>query len=343
MSRVYYEPECNVALLKEKKIAVLGYGSQGHAHAQNLRDSGCNVKVAVGRERSSEAKARKDGFITDEIKPAVKWADLIVVLLPDEVQEGIYKEHILPGLKGGKMLLFAHGFSIHFSLIKTAADIDVALVAPKGPGHMVRREYECGRGVPGLVAVHQNNSGRCLDLALAYGAALGLARAGLILTSFQEETETDLFGEQAVLCGGLCALMRMGFETLTMNGYQPEMAYFECIHEMKLIVDMIYEGGFSWMRYSISNTAEYGDYLTQAKMSDSGIAETMKQILEDIRSGEFARKWMREQETGSSTFLTLRQRYGNHELEKVGRRMRSMMPWLGARVQEIRGLEKNEK
>jgi len=339
MSQVFYEQDADLSLLDQKRIAVVGYGSQGHAHAQNLRDSGCDVRVAIDAGRSGALRASQDGFVVGEISETVAWADMIMVLVPDEIQGQIFQEKILPKLCDSKMLLFAHGFSIHFSFITPPLNIDVALVAPKSPGHMVRREYTKGGGVPGLVAIHQDSSGHCFDLAKAYAKAIGLTRTGLIETSFREETETDLFGEQAVLCGGVTSLMRMGFETLVDAGYQPEMAYFECIHEMKLIVDMIYEGGFSWMRHSISNTAEYGDYITQEKMDSTGIADQMRAILEDIRSGHFARKWMAEQKDGAIGFNALRKRYAVHPLEDVGRRLRDMMPWMNGKA-EKNSLEK---
>lgn len=334
MAKVYYQKDAQMKVLIEKKVAVLGYGSQGHAHALNLRDSGCEVRIGLEGGRQGAAKAAADGFMVMPVDQAVEWADVIMVLVPDEIQPGLYETDILPGLSGRKLLLFAHGFSIHFGFIVPPAHVDVALVAPKSPGHMVRREFSEGRGVPGLVAIHQDASGQCQDLAVAYAHAIGLTRAGLIETTFREETETDLFGEQAVLCGGVTSLMRMGFETLVTAGYQPEMAYFECIHEMKLIVDMIYEGGFSWMRHSISNTAEYGDYITQEKMASTGIAEKMQTVLNDICSGDFARNWMKEQAAGGEHFQGLRRRFAGHQLEAVGRELRTMMPWMAAQKHE---------
>jgi len=328
MAKVYYDKDADLSLLKNKKIAVLGFGSQGHAHALNLKESGCSVVVGLRKSSKSWQKAEDHGLKVKTLSEAVKDADITMILLPDELQGEIYKKEIAPNLKPGSMIMFAHGFSIHFSQIIPAPDIDVAMVAPKGPGHIVRKQYVQGEGVPCLVAVAQDNSKNAKSIALAYAKAIGGTRAGVIETTFREETETDLFGEQAVLCGGVTSLMKTGFETLVEAGYQPEMAYFECIHEMKLIVDLIYEGGFSAMRYSISNTAEYGDYITQNKIANGQLKEIMKRMLTDIQNGRFAKDWILENKAGKVSFYAMRRKESGHLLEKVGKTLRKMMPWI---------------
>ena len=323
--KIYYEQDADLSLLEGKKIAVLGFGSQGHAHAQNLRDSGLEVIVGQRPGSKNYERAVAAGF-----KPvsAAEAADVIMVLVPDQVQPILYEEAIRPNLKPGKMLMFAHGFNIHFGQIVPPEDIDVTMVAPKGPGHLVRREYERGAGVPALVAVYQDATGKALDRALAYAKGIGAARAGVIETTFQEETETDLFGEQCVLCGGVSALIKAGFETLVEAGYQPEIAYFECCHELKLIVDLIYEGGLAFMRYSISDTAEYGDLTRGPRVIGPAVKEEMKRILEEIRSGQFAREWILENQAQRPVMKALRRREAEHQLEEVGAKLRAMMPWL---------------
>ena len=294
MAKIYYQEDCDLSLLQDKTIAVIGYGSQGHAHALNLKESGCNVIVGLYEGSRSWAKAEAQGLTVYTAAEAAKKADIIMILINDEKQGALYKESIEPNLRPGMMLMFAHGFAIHFGQIKPPADIDVAMIAPKGPGHTVRSEYQAGKGVPCLIAVQQDATGKAHDLALAYALGIGGARAGVLQTTFREETETDLFGEQAVLCGGVCALMKAGFETLVEAGYEPESAYFECIHEMKLIVDLIYESGFAGMRYSISNTAEYGDYITGPKIVTEDTKKAMKKVLSDIQDGSFAKEWLLE-------------------------------------------------
>ncbi len=329
MAEIFYDKDADLSVLKGKTVAVIGYGSQGHAHALNLHDSG--VKVVVGLRRSSpkKAEAERAGLEVLPLAEAAKKGDMIMILIPDELQPAVYAEDIEPNLEEGNMLMFAHGFSIHFHQIEPPANVDVAMIAPKGPGPMVRREYEDGRGVPDLVAIHQDYSGKALERALAYGSAIGGGRAGIFRTSFREETETDLFGEQSVLCGGVTSLMRSGFETLVEAGYQPEMAYFECIHEVKLIVDLIYEGGFELMRRGISNTAEYGDYITQPKVINEESREAMRGILSDIQKGEFAKNWILENRAGQPSFKAMRAKHQEHQLVEVGSRLRGMMPWLG--------------
>ena len=308
MAKIYYQEDCDLSLLQDKTIAIIGYGSQGHAHALNLKESGCNVIVGLYEGSKSWAKAEAQGLTVYTAAEAAKRADIIMILINDEKQGALYKESIEPNLKPGKMLMFAHGFSIHFGQIKPPADIDVTMIAPKGPGHTVRSEYQAGKGVPCLIAVAQDATGKAHDLALAYALGIGGARAGVLQTTFREETETDLFGEQAVLCGGVCALMKAGFETLVEAGYEPESAYFECIHEMKLIVDLIYESGFAGMRYSISNTAEYGDYITGPKVVTEDTKKAMKKILSDIQDGSFAKEWLLENKVGCPHFLAMRKR-----------------------------------
>ena len=328
MAKVYYDKDADLSLIKDKKITVLGFGSQGHAHALNLKESGCSVTVGLRKGSKSWKRAEDYGLKVKTLPEAVKDADIVMILLPDEIQGDVYKNEIAPNLKSGSMIMFAHGFSIHFSQIIPEPGIDVAMVAPKGPGHIVRKQYTQGQGVPCLVAVAQDYSKNAKNIALAYAKGIGGTRAGVIETTFREETETDLFGEQAVLCGGVTALMKSGFETLVNAGYQPEMAYFECIHEMKLIVDLIYEGGFSAMRYSISNTAEYGDYTTQSKIATPQLKETMKKILADIQNGKFAKDWILENKSGKVSFYAMRRKESSHLLEDVGRTLRKMMPWI---------------
>jgi ketol-acid reductoisomerase len=326
--QVYYDRDADLARLKNKRVAVLGYGSQGHAHANNLRDSGIDVVVGLRKGSRSWPKAEGAGLKVADTAAAVAAADIIMVLLPDELQADAYEKEIQPGLKGGKYLAFGHGFNIHFKKIVSPASVNVFMVAPKGPGHLVRSEFEKGRGVPCLLAIQQNPSGDTKDIGLAYASAIGGARAAVIETTFKDETETDLFGEQAVLCGGLTALIQAGYETLVKAGYPPEMAYFECVHEVKLIVDLIYEGGLTNMRYSISNTAEYGDLTRGKRVIGPEVRQAMEGLLKDIQSGKFAEEWINEYRCGMPHFSELRKEAANHPLEKVGERLRSMMPWL---------------
>ncbi|MGZ3313559.1 MAG: ketol-acid reductoisomerase [Caulobacteraceae bacterium] len=327
--RVYYDRDADLARLLDKKIAIVGYGSQGHAHALNLRDSGVkNVAVALRPGSASAKKAEGEGLKVMTVAEAAKWADLLMILAPDEHQAAIYRDEIAPNIRDGAALLFAHGLNIHFGLIEPKSTIDVLMVAPKGPGHTVRGEYQKGGGVPCLIAVHQNASGNALDLGLAYASAIGGGRSGIIETNFREECETDLFGEQAVLCGGLVELIRAGFETLVEAGYAPEMAYFECLHEVKLIVDLIYEGGIANMDYSISNTAEYGQYVTGPRIITPETKAEMKRVLEDIQSGKFVRDFMLENALGQPSFKATRRRNAEHQIEEVGARLRGMMPWI---------------
>ncbi len=326
--KIYYDKDVKEGILKGKTIAVIGYGSQGHAHAQNLRDSGLDVIVGQRPGSANYDLAVKHGFEPVSAAEAAKKADLIMILVPDHVQADLYREAIEPNLEPGNMLLFSHGFNIHFGQIVAPKEVDVAMVAPKGPGHLVRREYEIGRGVPCLVAVEQDASGKALDLALGYAQGIGGTRAGVIETTFQEETETDLFGEQCVLCGGVSELIKAGFETLVEAGYQPEIAYFECCHELKLIVDLIYEGGLSRMRYSISDTAEYGDLTRGKRVITQETRQEMKRILDEIQSGSFAKEWLLENRVNRPVFNALRRREREHMLESVGERLRDMMSWL---------------
>jgi ketol-acid reductoisomerase len=326
--KVYYEQDADIAKLKDKTVAVIGYGSQGHAHAQNLRDSGVRVVIGQRSGGPNYELAREHGFTPVSAAEAAAQADMIMILLPDEAQAGVYEKDIRPNLAGGKALLFAHGFNIHFSQIRPPEDVDVFLIAPKGPGHLVRRTFTEGGGVPCLVAIERDATGQALDLALAYAKGIGGTRSGVIATTFREETETDLFGEQAVLCGGVSALIKAGFETLVEAGYQPEMAYFECMHEMKLIVDLMYEGGLSRMRYSISNTAEFGDYVSGPRLINEDVKKEMKRVLRDIQCGAFARDFIVEARAGYPMFLTTRRNEGNHPIEQVGRQLRGMMGWL---------------
>jgi ketol-acid reductoisomerase len=326
--QVYYDRDADLGVLKGKRVAVLGYGSQGHAHANNLRDSGIDVVVGLRRESKSWAKAENAGLKVAETAEAVKSADIVMTLLPDELQGEAYEREIKPGLQNGNYLAFGHGFNIHFKRIVPPAGVNVFMVAPKGPGHLVRSEFEKGRGVPCLLAVHQDPSGDTKKVGLAYASAIGGARAAVIETTFKDETETDLFGEQSVLCGGLTALIQAGYETLVNAGYPPEMAYFECVHEVKLIVDLIYEGGLANMRYSISNTAEYGDLTRGKRLIGPEVRERMQGILKDIQSGKFAEEWINEYRCGMPHFTELRKEAANHPLEKVGAGLRDMMPWL---------------
>lgn len=327
MPKIYYQEDCNLSLLEGKTIAVIGYGSQGHAHALNLKESGCNVVVGLYEGSRSWKKAQEQGFEVYTAEEAAKKADVIMILINDEKQAAMYKESIEPNLRPGMMLMFAHGFAIHFGQIVPPKDVDVTMIAPKAPGHTVRSEYQRGRGTPCLVAVYQDATGKALDMALAYGQGIGGARAGILETTFKVETETDLFGEQAVLCGGVCALMKAGFETLVEAGYAPENAYFECVHEMKLIVDLIYESGFAGMRYSISNTAEYGDYITGPKIVTDETKKAMKQILSDIQDGTFAKDWLTENQVGCPHFRAMRANEAAQPLEKVGAELRKLYSW----------------
>ena len=328
-ARIFYQEDCNLSLLDGKKIAIIGYGSQGHAHALNLKESGCDVIIGLYEGSKSWAKAEKQGFKVYTAAEAAKQADIIMILINDVKQAAMYKKDIEPNLKSGDMLMFAHGFNIHFGCIKPPADIDVTMIAPKAPGHTVRSEYQAGKGTPCLVAVEQDATGKAMDLALAYGLAIGGARAGILETTFRTETETDLFGEQAVLCGGVCALMQAGFETLCEAGYDPRNAYFECIHEMKLIVDLIYQSGFAGMRYSISNTAEYGDYRTGKRLITEDTRKEMKQVLTEIQDGTFASEFIQEFNAGGKAkFLATRKMEASHLLCSVGAELRKMMSWL---------------
>ncbi|WP_160121193.1 ketol-acid reductoisomerase [Rhodovarius lipocyclicus] len=326
--RVYYDRDADVNLIKAKKVVIVGFGSQGHAHAQNIRDSGA-TEVAIGaRPGASWKKAEAAGFKVMTPADAAKWADVVMVLTPDELQGDLYRDHLHANMKPGAALAFAHGLNVHFNLIEPRADIDVFMIAPKGPGHTVRGEYLKGGGVPCLVAVHQNPSGNALEIALSYASAVGGGRAGIIETTFKEECETDLFGEQAVLCGGLVELIKAGFETLCEAGYAPEMAYFECLHEVKLIVDLIYEGGIANMNYSISNTAEYGEYVTGPRIVTSETKAEMKKVLEDIQMGRFTRDWMLENKVNQASFKATRRKLAEHPIEEVGAKLRAMMPWI---------------
>jgi ketol-acid reductoisomerase len=331
VARIYYESEANLELIKGKTIGIIGYGSQGHAHALNLRDSGCNV--VVGEITGSEPwrAAQEAGLSVDTADAVARGADVIMMLVPDQLQRQVYYESIERGLSAGKMLMFAHGFNIHFNQIQPPPDIDVTMIAPKAPGHRVRELFTEGLGVPALVAVHQNATETAKETALAYARGIGCARAGVLETTFAEETETDLFGEQTVLCGGVTALVKAAFETLVAAGYQPEIAYFECMHELKLLVDLMHEGGMTYMRYSISDTAEYGDYTRGPKVIDEHVKQSMKQILGNVQSGAFAREWILENQAGKPSFLALRKQNAEHPIEIVGKELRAMMPWLPKR------------
>ena len=328
--KIFYEKDANQDLIKNKKVAIFGFGSQGHAHALNLKDSGVKELVVALREDSpSRKKVEAAGLKVMSLSDAAEWADVAMILTPDELQSQIYKNHIEQRMRQGTTLAFAHGLNIHFDLISARKDLDVFMIAPKGPGHLVRSEFQKGGGVPCLMAVHQNGSGKARDLALSYASAIGGGKSGIIETTFREECETDLFGEQAVLCGGLVELIKKGYETLVEAGYTPEMAYFECLHEVKLIVDLIYEGGIANMNYSISNTAEYGEYVSGKKVVDSESKKRMKEVLADIQSGKFTKDWMKECEGGQKNFLKMRKDLADHPIEKVGAELRAMMPWIG--------------
>ena len=327
MTKIYYAQDCNLSLLKDKTVAIIGYGSQGHAHALNLHESGINVIVGLYNGSKSWKKAEDAGLKVETVAEATKHADVIMILLPDEKQAAIYASEIAPNLSAGKTLAFAHGFNIHFAQIVPPADVNVIMIAPKGPGHTVRSEYVEGKGVPCLIAIHQDATGKAKEIGLAYAAGIGGARAGVLETTFRVETETDLFGEQAVLCGGVTALMQAGFETLVEAGYSPENAYFECIHEMKLIVDLIYQGGFSKMRYSISDTAEFGDYETGKRLITDETKKEMKKILSEIQDGTFAAKWIAENKSGRAHFTATRRLKAEHQLEAVGKELRKLYSW----------------
>ena len=328
--KMYYEKDADISLIKNKKIAIFGYGSQGHAHALNLKDSGVkDVAVALRENSPSAKKAQSEGLKVMSLSDAAAWADVVMMLTPDELQSQIYLNHIEQRMREGTSLAFAHGLNIHFNLINARKDLDVFMVAPKGPGHLVRSEYQKGGGVPCLMAVHKDSSGKARNLAMSYASAIGGGKSGIIETTFKDECETDLFGEQTVLCGGLVELIKNGFETLVEAGYPPEMAYFECLHEVKLIVDLIYEGGIANMNYSISNTAEYGEYVSGKKIVDSKTKERMKEVLKDIQSGKFAKQWMDECKGGQKNFLKMREELAKHPIEKVGKKLRDLMPWIG--------------
>jgi ketol-acid reductoisomerase len=326
--KVFYDKDCDLSLIKGKNVTIVGYGSQGHAHAQNLNDSGCKVTVGVRKSGPSWGKAKKAGLNVAEVSDAVKTADVVMMLLPDEQIAAVYNNDIAPNIKQGASLAFAHGFNVHYGQVVPRADLDVWMVAPKAPGHTVRSTYTQGGGVPHLVAVHADKSGKARDLALSYASANGGGRAGIIETNFREETETDLFGEQAVLCGGAVELIKAGYETLVEAGYAPEMAYFECLHELKLIVDLIYEGGIANMNYSISNNAEYGEYVTGPKVIGPEAKAAMKQCLKDIQEGEYAKSFILENRAGAPTLLSRRRITANHSIEVVGEQLRAMMPWI---------------
>jgi ketol-acid reductoisomerase len=332
-AKIYYDNDADLSLLKNKTIAILGYGSQGHAHALNLRDSGCNVIIGQRPGSANYDAAIRDGFEPMSVDDATKRADMINVLLPDEVQGDIYRQHIKPHLKPGNLLMCSHGFNVHFGQVEPPQGVDLVLVAPKGPGHLVRDEYKGGGGVPGLIAVSDGASKESFNLGLAYAKGIGCTRGGVIETTFAEETETDLFGEQVVLCGGVSALVKAGFDTLVEAGYQPEMAYFECLHELKLIVDLMYRGGLNFMRYSISNTAEYGDYTRGPRIVTDETRAEMKKILQEIQSGQFAREWLLENKANAPAFKATRRRERKHPVEQVGRKLRSLMSWID--VKEI--------
>jgi ketol-acid reductoisomerase len=326
--KIYYDKDADLSLIKRKHVAIIGYGSQGHAHANNLRDSGVKVSVGVRKDGSSWVKAKNAGLPVKKVGDAVKGADIVMILLPDEHHARVYREEIEPHIKKGATLAFAHGFNIHFKQIEPRADLDVIMIAPKGPGHLVRQTYTQGGGVPSLIAVYQDPSKKARDVALSYAAAIGAARAGVIETTFREECETDLFGEQVVLCGGLTALIQAGYDTLVEAGYAPEMAYFECLHEVKLIVDLIYEGGIANMRYSVSNTAEYGDFTRGPRIINEQVRAEMKKILHEIQTGQFAKEFILENQANAPTMKAMRRMAAGHSVEVVGARLRDMMPWI---------------
>jgi ketol-acid reductoisomerase len=327
-AKIYYDQDADIGLLKGKKIAIIGYGSQGHAHALNLKDSGQEVVVGLYQGSKSWAKAEKDGLKVAPVADAAKLGDVVMILLPDQTQRQVFEESIRAGLGKGKMLMFAHGFNIHFNQVVPPPDVDVTMIAPKAPGHVMRDLFTQGPGVPALVAVQQDVTGKARDLALAYGRGVGCTRAGVIETTFKEETETDLFGEQTTLCGGVSHLIKAAFETLVEAGYQPEVAYFECMHEMKLIVDLFYQGGLAYMRYSVSDTAEYGDYTRGPRVVSEETKAEMKKILGEIQSGQFAREWVLENQANRAGFLAMRRRDADHQIEEVGKRLRAMMSWI---------------
>lgn len=333
MGKMYYDNDADLKYLEGKTVAVIGYGSQGHAHALNLKESGVNVVVGLHEGSKSRQKAESHGLTVNTVAEAVKKADVVMMLTPDTVQKQIYDEDVAPNLEAGNALAFAHGFNIHYHQILPPKNVDVFMVAPKGPGHLVRRQFLEGKGVPDVFAVHQDYTGKCKELTLAYAKGLGGTRAGVIETTFKEETETDLFGEQAVLCGGITELIKAGFDTLTGAGYQPEIAYFECLHEMKLIVDLIYEGGFENMRYSVSDTAEYGDYVTGKKIITEETRDAMKKVLADIQDGTFAYDWISENKAGKPRFLAMKNMALEHPLIDTGKKLREMMPWVGKAAQ----------
>ena len=328
MAKIFYDKDADLSLIRAKKVAIIGYGSQGHAHALNLKDSGVDVCVGLSPTSKGVAKAKAAGLKVSSVAEAAAWADVVMLLVPDTTQARLYREEVAPHMTPGKTLMFAHGFNIRFNTITPRPDIDVTMIAPKGPGHRVRETYEAGGGVPALIAVHQDASGKAHAQALSYAAGIGAGRAGVLETTFAEETETDLFGEQAVLCGGVSELVKAGFETLVNAGYQPEVAYFECLHELKLIVDLMYRGGLNYMRYSISDTAEYGDYVSGPRVVDAHAKESMGKILSEIRSGEFANKWIAENESGRKWFTAHRAKERDHIVENVGEKLRDMMPFL---------------
>ena len=336
---IYYDKDADLSVIKSKQVAIIGYGSQGHAHSNNLSDSGVEVCVGLRQGSASAAKAKAAGLTVKSIEDAVGWADVVMILAPDEHQAALYRTQVEPHIKNGAALAFAHGFNIHFRQIEPRADLDVIMIAPKGPGHLVRSTYLEGGGVPSLIAIHQDASGQARDIALSYASANGGGRAGVIETNFREETETDLFGEQTVLCGGITALIQAGFETLVEAGYAPEMAYFECLHETKLIVDLIYEGGIANMRYSISNTAEYGDFTRGPRVIGPESKKAMEEILQEIQKGDFAREFIMENLTGTPKMKAMRRTSKEHQIEQVGERLRSMMPWI--RENKLVDLEKN--
>jgi ketol-acid reductoisomerase len=327
-AKIYYDQDADLGLLKGKKIAIMGYGSQGHAHALNLHDSGQDVVIGLYKGSKSWAAAEKDGLKVAPVADAAKMGDVVMILLPDQTQRQVFEESIRGGLGKGKMLMFAHGFNIHFNQVVPPADVDVSMIAPKAPGHVMRDLFTQGPGVPALVAVYQDVTGKARDLALAYGKGVGCTRAGVIETTFKEETETDLFGEQTTLCGGISHLIKAAFETLVEAGYQPEVAYFECMHEMKLIVDLFYQGGLAYMRHSVSDTAEYGDYSRGPRVVSDATKVEMKKILGEIQSGQFAREWVLENQANRAGFLAMRRRDADHQIEEVGKRLRSMMSWI---------------
>jgi len=328
MTNTYYDGDTNLDLIRSKKVAIIGYGSQGHAHALNLKDSGVDVRVGLGPNSKTAQRVREDGFILDTPSNVAAWADIVMILAPDTVQPKLYQDEISPHLDAGDTLMFSHGFNIRYETISPPAHVDVSMIAPKSPGHRVRETYQSGEGTPALLAIHQDSSGQAKDLALSYGMALGCTRAGVLETTFEEETETDLFGEQAVLCGGVSELVKAGFDTLVEAGYQPEIAYFECMHELKLIVDLMYRGGLNYMRYSVSETAEYGDYQSGPRVIDENVRASMQKLLAEVQDGTFARRWIRENEEGQPEFKETRQREQSHLIEEVGRKLRSRMTFL---------------